>query len=261
MISQGLSYDWRTVLEWTQDQVGLEEVLSGADAHSDNQKFFGLPSRLIAKVFLFRAIFRGKAFAYANDPDFMAVSKDVDFWEEVISRFYKKYSGIGKTHEECLKEVYRNKGVYVHPFSGREFYFRKYSKRGIEDYNDSEVVNFPVQSFGADIVCLFRTYVQTKILREGYSKRIILLATVHDSCVWDVADRDAYLFLVQTAHEAFEQLSNMWLFLYGIPLKVPHGYEVEAGINYGSAKSVKEEKCVLYKPYNTFDESIFTLGY
>lgn len=249
--------EWRTVLEWTEDQIGLEEVLSGADAHSDNQKFFGLPSRLIAKVFLFRAIFRGKAFAYANDPDFMAVSKDAAFWEDVIQRFYKKYSGIGKTHEECLKEVYRNGGVYVHPLSGREFQFKKYEKRGRKDYNDSEVVNFPVQSLGADIVAVFRTYVQTKIKRAGLDKRVILLATVHDSCVWDVADSDAYLALVSTAHEAMEQLSNAWLYLYGVPLKVPHGYEVEAGSNYGSAKSVMEAKCVLYKPYSTFDESIF----
>lgn len=252
--------EWRTVLEWTEDKTGLEEVLSGADAHSDNQKFFGLPSRLIAKVFLFRAIFRGKPFAYANDPDFMAVSKDVMFWEDVISRFYKKYSGIAKRHEECLKEVYRNKGIYVHPFSGREFEFKKYEKRGVADYNDSEVVNFPVQSFGADIVCLFRTYVQVRILRAGYQNRIILLATVHDSCVWDVADRDAYLFLLKVAHEAFEQLSNMWKFMYGMSLQVPHGYEVEAGTSYGTAKSIIEEKCVLYKPYDTFDESIFTDG-
>lgn len=250
--------EWRTVLEWTGDKTGLAEVLSGADAHADNQKFFGLPSRLIAKIFLFRAIFRGKPYAYANDPDFMAVSKDVAFWEGVIDRFYKKYEGIGDTHEKCLKEVYRNGGIYVHPFSGREFKFNRYEKRGVKDYNDSEVVNFPVQSFGADIVCLFRTYVQTKILRAGYNRRILLLATVHDSCVWDVADRDAYVFLIETAHEAMEQLSNMWQFFYGMPLSVPHGYEVEAGTNYGSAKSVREAKCVLYKPYDTFDKTIFT---
>ena len=249
--------EWRTVLEWSQDKVGIAEVLTGADMHSDNQKFFGLPSRLIAKVFLFRAIFRGKAFAYANDPNFTPVSKDVGFWEDVITRFYKKYPGINVIHETCLKEVYRNKGIYVHPISGRQFQFKQYEKRGVKDYNDSEVVNFPVQSLGADIVCVFRTYVQTRIYRAGFSSRIKLLATVHDSCVWDVADREAYLFLVDLVHEAYQQLSNAWKFLYGDFLLVPHGYEIQAGKNYGQYVSVKEAKCVEYVPYDTFDESIF----
>lgn len=249
--------EWRTVLEWSQDQVGISEVMSGADAHSDNQKFFGLPSRLIAKVFLFRAIFRGKPYAYANDPDFMAVSTDVKFWEEVIDKFYKKYRGIAAVHEACLKEVYMNKGVYIHPISGREFQFKQYEKRGSKDYNDSEVVNFPVQSLGADIVCLFRTYVQTRVLRAGYSQRIKVLATVHDSCVWDVADREAYLFLINVAQEAMEQLSNAWKFLYGDFLKVPHGYAVEAGPSYGEYKKITEVTRVPYASYDTFDESIF----
>ena len=47
-------------LEWiagtflSQDKVAMEEIWSGMDQHSDNQKTFGLPSRLIAKVFVFR---------------------------------------------------------------------------------------------------------------------------------------------------------------------------------------------------------------
>jgi hypothetical protein len=47
-------------LEWvggaylSQDKVAFEEIWNNVDQHSLNQKTFGLPSRLIAKTFVFR---------------------------------------------------------------------------------------------------------------------------------------------------------------------------------------------------------------
>lgn len=237
--------EWKTVLEWSQDPVGIREVLDELDAHSDNQKAFGLPSRLIAKVFLFRAIFRGKAFAYANDPDFMVVSKSAKFWQDVIDKFYDKYKGIATIHEKCLQEVYKT-GQYVSPITGRIYKFKKYLKQGVWDYNDSEVVNFPVQGSGADIVAVFRNYCQGLIRRSVYRDRILLLATVHDSCVWDVADLQAREFLLECVDETFKQLANLWEHYFGFRLTVPHGYAVEAGPTYGETESLFEKKVVLF---------------
>jgi DNA polymerase I-like protein with 3'-5' exonuclease and polymerase domains len=38
----------------SQDPVLLTELRDGLDIHTDNQTRFGLPSRLIAKIFVFR---------------------------------------------------------------------------------------------------------------------------------------------------------------------------------------------------------------
>lgn len=38
----------------SQDQVLYKELNDGLDIHADNQKKFGLPDRLIAKIFKFR---------------------------------------------------------------------------------------------------------------------------------------------------------------------------------------------------------------
>lgn len=46
--------DWTTAVYLSQDEVGIREIKEGFDLHTDNQKVFGLPSRLIAKIFLFR---------------------------------------------------------------------------------------------------------------------------------------------------------------------------------------------------------------
>lgn len=46
--------EWRTILELSRDPVGIQEILDGADTHALNEKAFDLPSRLIAKKYLFR---------------------------------------------------------------------------------------------------------------------------------------------------------------------------------------------------------------
>lgn len=46
--------EWRTILELSKDETGISEILGGEDTHAKNQKAFDLPSRLIAKIFLFR---------------------------------------------------------------------------------------------------------------------------------------------------------------------------------------------------------------
>jgi hypothetical protein len=51
--------EWRVLLELARDQVGINEVLNGDDTHDLNRVAFSLPSRLIAKIYLFRTIYRG----------------------------------------------------------------------------------------------------------------------------------------------------------------------------------------------------------
>ena len=46
--------EWRTALALSEDWVGINEIVSGEDTHAKNQEAFELPSRLIAKIFLFR---------------------------------------------------------------------------------------------------------------------------------------------------------------------------------------------------------------
>lgn len=46
--------EWRAAVFLSQDRVGIKEIEEGLDQHTHNQQTFGLPSRLIAKVFVFR---------------------------------------------------------------------------------------------------------------------------------------------------------------------------------------------------------------
>lgn len=46
--------EWVSAAYLSQDKLAIQEIWDKLDSHSDNQQRFGLPSRLIAKVFLFR---------------------------------------------------------------------------------------------------------------------------------------------------------------------------------------------------------------
>ena len=90
------SLEWISYLFISQDKVGIEEWLAFCDnpklndIHTKNQKDLNLVSRLIAKIFLFRCIYRGPAFAYSMDPDFANVSKSPKFWQGIIDKFFDK---------------------------------------------------------------------------------------------------------------------------------------------------------------------------
>lgn len=92
--------EWRVAIELSKDQVGLDEIRNKQDTHSLNQQAFELPSRLIAKIYLFRTIFRGSGWAFANDPEFSHVSSSAKYWDGINEKFYRKYHGLDQWHKQ-----------------------------------------------------------------------------------------------------------------------------------------------------------------
>lgn len=136
--------EWRTILELSQDQVGIGEVLEGQDTHDLNRVHFELPSRLIAKIYLFRTIFRGSGYSFANDPDFQHVSSSVQYWDDINVKFFSKYKGIDKCHH-LWKEMCENKQPIVSPL-GREWLLPILNKYG--QINWTVFTNYPVNFSG-----------------------------------------------------------------------------------------------------------------
>lgn len=204
--------EWRTAVELSHDQVGLQEIINGEDTHSLNQAAFSLPSRLIAKIYLFRTIFRGSGWSFANDNDFMHVSTDPKYWDDVNTKFYKKYSGLDKQHT-TWKELVLSGQPIVGPL-GREWLIPLKHEPGKEFKIPWTLLsNYPVQGTGADIMCIARISAYRRIKASGIHCKFI--STVHDSIVVDVPD--AYLQQVADIfYQVFDDLQkNIWkLFKY-----------------------------------------------
>ena len=227
--------EWRVALELSQDMVGIKEVINGEDTHANNQKAFDLPSRLIAKIFLFRTIFRGSGWAFANDPDFMHVSSDAKFWDALNEKFYKKYDSLDKKHKEWMALVSAGKDI-TGPL-GRSWHLdmtRDY--KGELKLPLNQLVNLPVQGTGADIMTIARISAYKRIKKAGIPCDFI--STVHDSIVLDTHE-EYVIPLAKIFDGVFADLPMNIKAMFGYEWKCPMSCESKAGPNMKDQKKIK----------------------
>lgn len=224
--------EWRTALELSKDWTGINEILNGEDTHAKNQEAFQLPSRLIAKIFLFRTIFRGSGWSFANDPDFMHVSTNPTFWDDLNEKFYNKYDALNRKHYEWKDEVMSGRPI-VGPMG------RQWSIKIHRDYKGdlkipwTTLSNYPVQGTGADIMMLARLSAHRRINDAGIECDFI--STVHDSIVVDC--REKYLEPLQKIFDGvFADLPKNIKALFGYTWEVPMACESKYGPNMKDMK-------------------------
>lgn len=209
----------------SQDQVLLAELRNGVDIHQDNQTKFGLPSRLIAKIFKFRLLYGGTIFH--TDADFMSVSTNRKFWDRVIERYYEKYKGIGLWHKSLIKEVQETGRIQM--ITGRSYKFEyKQNYRGELGLPLTTIKNYPVQGFGADVMSILRVSFFTKFKQN--SIKGLLINTVHDSIVVDL-DGDNVDDVVNLFKEVCVEFPDNFKKLFGQEFNLDINFEAEFGKN------------------------------
>ena len=220
--------EWRTIVELANDEVALGEILDGQDTHELNRVAFSLPSRLISKIYLFRTIFRGSGWSFANDPSFSHVSDKPTYWEVVNEKFFKKYWGIDKQHKVWADVVLSGKPL-VSPLGRKWLVPLKRNKRTQEiEIPWTTLTNYPVQGTGADVMALARVSYAGKIRK--YKLPVQLIHTVHDDIKTDCEEK--YVQDVAALyHETFQGLQKNIKNIFGYDWKVPLKCEVKIGMN------------------------------
>lgn len=225
--------EWYAAVYLSQDKVGIEELVDGTiDQHTDNQRRIGLPSRLVAKIFLFRLIFGGSAFSYANDPDFSYISNDQRFWQHAIDKFYEKYRGLEQWHTSLMEEVLTT-GRLVMP-TGRIYTYEQYLKRGELTYPRTQILNYPVQGLGADLMTIARVSVGRNLTRStALNSSVKLISTVHDSLLLDSPSKlvdDTCKLL----YNAWDRIPENFEKLFGVKFNLPMRCEIQVGQTWGT---------------------------
>jgi DNA polymerase-1 len=211
----------------SQDEVLINEIVSGLDLHTDNQEKFGLPSRLIAKILNFRILYGGNEFSFANDPDFTSISKSKAYWKDVVDAYYDKYRGIGAWHTKIIREVVETNKL-VAP-TGREYYFQKFGGQ----YKDTQIKNYAVQGTGADLMALARVSAHNRLKKLGYGDKCLLVNTVHDSIILDFDARYCDLTVLSSLfHSVFKDLPSNFEKMFGVEFNVPMACEIQYGNNW-----------------------------
>lgn len=218
--------EWYCAVFLSQDPTGMQELIDNVDLHEINRSRFNLPERRVAKFFLFRLIFGGTEFAYANDPDFMHVSTSTKFWRKVIDEAYAKYAKLHETHEAWVREVIRT-GKLVVP-TGREYLFESYR----DDYGNlkwpkTQIYNYPVQGLGHDLMAIVRVELFRRI-RELGDVRIKLISTVHDSVDVDCPE-SCVSSVVRIISESFAAAPQRFKEWFGIEFNLPLRCEIFVG--------------------------------
>lgn len=208
----------------SQDPVMLEELRAGLDMHSKNQEAFNLPTRLIAKTLIFRTIYGGTEYSFANDPDFAEVSTSVKYWKRVLDKFFDKYKGLAKWHERIIQEVTKT-GKYINPATGRTY---SYTRTDRGDWPVTQIKNFPVQGLGADIMSIARVSFHRRFHDLKYPGRII--NSVHDSIVVDVPN-ETVSAVSRLFHDVFLDLPANFYRIFSVEFNLPLACEVQYGSN------------------------------
>jgi len=217
--------EWWTAVWLSQDEIGLNEIVNGLDLHTENQKAFGLPSRLIAKKYLFRTIYRGSAYAFSKDPEFMTTSSSITFWEGIGDKFFTKYAGLNKKHKDWAQQVARGQPI-VGP-QGREWFFdMKRNFRGDLELPWTTLTNYPVQGTGHDIMAIIRVCFAKRFKRAGIRGRLI--GTIHDSILVDVEDQEVER-TIKLFEDSFADMPTNFERMFGVKPNIPLACECHYG--------------------------------
>jgi len=217
--------EWRAAAFLSQDMTAHKEIWAEVDQHTDNQLRLGLPSRLIAKTFVFRLIYGGSAYSYANDPDFVSVSRSEKYWQNIIDQFYEKYSGLRKWHTNLMQEA-TTKSCITLP-TGRVYYYEPKQQRGEMVWPRTTILNYPVQGLGADIMAIARVVLHNRLKKLNIPE-VKLVNTVHDSIILDAPDEHTDM-LSNLILDVFEAVPKNFEKLFGVPFNLPMKAEVEFG--------------------------------
>ena len=179
---------------------------------------------------MFRLIYGGSAYSYANDPNFSVVSKSEKFWQGVIDETYSKYRGLAEWHKQLVQQVAKQ-GYIRTPF-GREYHYKPERKRGELVWPRTTILNYPVQGWGADLMQIARVSAWRRL-----KDKATFIATVHDDIELDVPNDPELLYQVCTELEkVFQDVPANVKRIYGYEMRVPLSGEVSFGNNLKQMK-------------------------
>jgi len=216
--------EFRTACELSRDSQGIADILEGKDIHRQTASIINQCSttdvtkdaRQQAKSFSFLPLFGGTS--YGHPPHIAAY----------LDGFYDIYKGIHSWHQSLMTGTLKN-GTVETP-SGRQYFWPDVVRtKNQRVSNATQILNYPVQGFSADLVQLsciraFRLFKQHNLLSK-------LILSVHDSIVVDTHPDEIEQvkgILTQAMTKVGEESEK----LFNYKLVVPLDIEISGGINW-----------------------------
>ena len=216
--------EFRTACELSRDSQGIADILDGKDIHRQTASIclkkpapdVTKDERQGHKWASFQPLFGGTGYGM---PDHI---------KAYFNRFYDIYKGIHVWHQTLMDGTLQN-GTVETP-SGRQYFWPNVKRtKNQRVTNATQILNYPVQGFSADLVQLacIRAF---KLFKSQFLKSKLIL-TVHDSLVVDThPDEIEEVKFILT--EAMTQVSQEAEKLFNYNMIVPLDIEISHGSNW-----------------------------
>jgi DNA polymerase-1 len=236
----------------------LEEIDKGTDFHClrlatkkgltydevyDNCKIKKLPSwdkeRTLTKAFSFQRAYGAGVFkiSAATGLSENAVKELIETEKELFPEVERFNSDNIRTVEYSSFVIEDNKKAsLLTSATGRRYYFEDedapdwLQKKGImRTFSPTQIKNYPIQGFGAEVLAFLRGELVRKLLTVDY--KIVMINTVHDSILFDVKKDElhkAMKWLLETSNSSFKRFTQYFELPYLVDIK----YEAKYGPNW-----------------------------
>ena len=216
--------EFRTACELSRDGQGIADILEGKDIHKQTASIIyrkhasevTKDERQQSKSWSFLPLFGGSSFGH---PPHIAAYLDT---------FYDIYEGIHAWHQSLMTGTLKN-GIVQTP-SGRQYFWPNVVRtRNNRVTNSTQILNYPVQGFSADLVQL--SCIRALRLFREHKLKSKLILTVHDSIVSDTHP-DEIDIVKKLLTEATTKVGEDSEKLFGYNLIVPLDVEISHGKNW-----------------------------
>jgi len=216
-----VSLEWICAGELSRDQQIIDDIRSGKDVHTQTATIIHQckPEDVTKEL-------RASCKKYTFAPTYGGLlSTEAPHVQVYAREFFRIYKGLGGYHKTLTAGVLKN-GIVQTP-SGRQFHWANAKRFGNGRIsNQTQIVNYPVQSFGNDLVQLSCIRTQRRLNELGLKSLLIL--SVHDSIVIDTAPDEVEAVnevLTWAMTGVLEEATQRWSYEFVLPL----GIDIEVG--------------------------------
>ena len=216
--------EWRVAAQLSNDTQAINDILSGKDAHRQTACIIHQcePDQVTKDM-------RQGAKAHSFAPLFGSTGNgQTEHIKRYYDEFFEIYPELGQWHRGLMDGVLKNKTVQTP--SGRQYMWpspRRLANGGVS--NATQIKNYPVQGFAADLVQLACIRTLREFKRLDLKSKLIL--TVHDSIDVD-AHPDERSKVINALHWAMtkvvDEIKDRWNYTFVLPLDI----EISEGKNW-----------------------------
>jgi len=208
--------EWVCAGDLSRDPQIIEDIQNGKDVHTQTATIVHQcdasevtkDMRTACKKFTFAPTYGGVG------------SNEAPHVQVYFKEFFKIYSGLAKWHKSLTDGVLQN-GIVKTP-SGRQFQWNEAKRYGNGRIShQTKIVNYPVQSWGNDLVQLACIRTQKQFDETQLKSRVIL--TVHDSIVVDTHPdevRKVETILTWAMKDVLTEATERWDHEFVLPLEI-----------------------------------------